>query len=169
MQKKIMKFSPDRYSYLVKNKGLKKKEVAERAGFKPSELSRYLSGQTEPQGPRLEALAKAIEVNVADITEEVYGAIYCSLIELEFTTSGLKSISRDGVVSWTSNIEHIRKETSVGRHTFELPDLFCPGFLRYIADGMNRDHPARSISDVAAAELLAKAAKDSRRSVSEEQ
>lgn len=165
MPDKIIKFSPDRYSYLIRSLGFKKKDVAERAGFKPSELSRYLTGQTEPKGPRLEALANAIGVTVQDITEEAAGEVYCSVIELEFTISGLKNIIRDGQLYWSTNIDHIKKEKCISRHEFELPDLYAPDFLRYIATGLDIDRPARSKSDIAAAELLAKAARSSRQDV----
>ena len=167
MEAQIMKFSPDKFTYILKNKNMKKQEVAELAGFKASELSRYLTGQTEPQEARLTALAKALGVTVKDITEEVIGRVYCSVIEFEFTFSGLKTISRDGVLFWTTNIEHILKEKNVRTHSFELPDMFAPGMLRYIADGMNRDHPARSGADQAAVELLKKALTDSRQSACE--
>jgi len=162
METSNFKFSPGKFTCILKNKGMKKKQVAELAGFKAPELSRYLGGQTEPMGPRLEALAKALDVTVEEITEENFFKVYCAVIEIEFTYSGLRSISRDGVLFWTTNIEHIFREKRVRTHTFELPDSFAPELLGYIAEGLNRNHPARSKEDKAALKLLTDALIESR-------
>lgn len=168
MSEKIMRFSAEKFAYLLRNKGILKKEVAQCAGIKPSELSRYLNGKTQPQEQRLEALAKAIDVNVEDITEETGGKVYCAVVDIVFSNSGMQSISRDGVLFWETQIEHIRAEKNVKTHSFELPDMFAPELLRYIADGMNRNHPARKLGDADARSLLAKSFKDSQRSSSGE-
>ena len=157
MKKNNLIFSPERYEELLKESGLKKKEVAERAGFKACELSRYLTGKTEPMGPRLVKLAKAINVDVEQIVKEKQLDIYTSTIELYFGDSGIKSIHRDGVVFWETRNEYILNKDDWKVYTFELPDIFAPTFLQYIAEGLDRDHPQREQSRQAAADVVKKA------------
>ena len=160
MTKNNLIFSPEKYEELRIESGLKKKEVAEKAGFKACELSRYLTGKTEPMGPRLVKLAKAINAKVEQIVmdaSEKKFDIYTSTIELYFGDSGIKSILRDGVVFWETKNQFILSKDDWKVYTFELPDIFAPTFLQYIAEGLDRDHPQREQSRQAAAEVVKKA------------
>lgn len=120
--------------------GLNKSQLSELAGFKPSEMTRYLQGDTQPRLHRIEAMANALNCRVeaiCDESEEDESGFLMQEIEIEFSYSGIQSISRDGRRVWETTNAHVRSETP--QHcSFELPYMLAPIVATYIADGAER-------------------------------